>query len=154
MADCMFTASGLSPHRLQGTGIPDPGRAAVRVNGIRTPFFEDDMKSIVIFLPRNAQWSTYGHALRCRFQTCKILCFPRFTRPDLHHASNQIYCIHKPLPSNTPLNIVSSVESAKASWNLGEIASWQSHRGDQLGGQLSALLVRYPLLSRTSGCDS
>ena len=41
-----------------------------------------------------------------------------------------------------PVQLVASVESAKAMYNLGEIASWQSTWGSAMGGKLSALLVR------------
>lgn len=40
------------------------------------------------------------------------------------------------------VNIVPSIESAKASWNLGEIAGWKSDYGFEAGGRLTALLVR------------
>lgn len=40
-----------------------------------------------------------------------------------------------------PINIVASIESARALVNIREIASWQSDFGPVLGGKLSALLV-------------
>lgn len=63
---------------------------------------------------------------------------------DLHHVSRQIYATNKETPRNPPLNIVSSVESARASWNLGSIAQWKSEYGSELGGRLTALLVSTP----------
>jgi hypothetical protein len=38
---------------------------------------------------------------------------------------------------------VPSIESARALWNLGSIAGWKSEYGPELGGNLSALLVRF-----------
>jgi citrate lyase subunit beta-like protein len=38
------------------------------------------------------------------------------------------------------LGLVASIESARASWNLGAIAAWKSEFG-KLGGALTALLV-------------
>lgn len=40
-----------------------------------------------------------------------------------------------------PINIVASIESARALFNIGEIASWKSEFGPLLGGRLTALLV-------------
>lgn len=67
---------------------------------------------------------------------------------DLNLVSRQIYgnlqsttAVNK--QRSKPLQIVASVESAKALFYLGEIASWQSEFGPMLGGQLVALLVRF-----------
>ena len=40
------------------------------------------------------------------------------------------------------MRLVTSIESAKSLWNLGSIAGWKSEYGSDLGGTLSALLVR------------
>ena len=64
---------------------------------------------------------------------------------DLHHVSDAIHSATRLSPSRVdaaPLKIVSSVESARALWDLGKIASWKSQHGEALGGVLSALLVR------------
>ena len=45
-----------------------------------------------------------------------------------------------------PINIVASIESARALFNIGEIAGWQSEFGALLGGRLTALLVRMSYL--------
>lgn len=42
-----------------------------------------------------------------------------------------------------PLRIIPSIESARAMWNLREIASWSSEFDPLEGGALSALLVRW-----------
>ena len=46
-------------------------------------------------------------------------------------------------PEEPPVQLVASVESARAMYNLGEIASWQSTWGAAMGGKLSALLVSH-----------
>ncbi|KAG6910701.1 hypothetical protein DXG01_008745 [Tephrocybe rancida] len=59
---------------------------------------------------------------------------------DLHHVSSAVNSALKRTSRATPFNIVPSIESAKASFNLGEIASWKSKAGATTGGRLSALL--------------
>lgn len=56
----------------------------------------------------------------------------------LHHVSRTV---RKYAASPVPLHVVASIESARAVWNLKEIASWESDFGAQQGGKLMALLV-------------
>lgn len=44
------------------------------------------------------------------------------------------------------LQLVPSIESARGIWNLGSIAGWKSRYNPQLGGELSAILVRLSFL--------
>ena len=41
------------------------------------------------------------------------------------------------------LQLVPSIESARGIWNLGSIAGWKSSHNPQVGGELSAILVRF-----------
>ena len=41
------------------------------------------------------------------------------------------------------LQLVPSIESARGIWNLGSIAGWKSNHNPQVGGELSAILVRF-----------
>jgi citrate lyase subunit beta-like protein len=65
---------------------------------------------------------------------------------DLHHVSREIYTAFRYEsslnPSESPLSIVASIESARSLWGLGDIAAWTSEYGP-LGGKLTALLVRF-----------
>lgn len=61
---------------------------------------------------------------------------------DLHYVSRHIHQISQKHPHETPLRIVPSIESARALWNLGAIAGWQSEHGALQGGAVSGLLVR------------
>jgi citrate lyase beta subunit len=45
--------------------------------------------------------------------------------------------------SQRPLQLVPSIESARGIWNLGSIAGWKSNHNPQVGGELSAILVRF-----------
>lgn len=75
---------------------------------------------------------------------------------DLHHVSEEIYIAYKAHKlrdaDGPPVQLVASIESAKAMHNLGEIASWQSRWGAATGGTLAALLVRLSMYS--SGTQS
>ena len=62
---------------------------------------------------------------------------------DLDAVSRELHKIFKRSPREEPIRIISSIESAKAMWNLGSIASWKSKYGALSGGVLSALLVRF-----------
>jgi citrate lyase subunit beta-like protein len=64
---------------------------------------------------------------------------------DLHRVSRAIRTSRARTPTPSPIRIVASIESARSAWNLGEIASWASEYGPDVGGKLSALLVRCPL---------
>lgn len=65
---------------------------------------------------------------------------------DLNTVSRQIYAhLQSTAVANgrtKPVNIVASIESARALVHVGEIAAWQSEFGPVLGGKLVALLVR------------
>jgi hypothetical protein len=61
---------------------------------------------------------------------------------DLHDVSRAIHRLSDKVRRVEPLRIIPSIESAKAIWNLRDIASWKSDYDPKLGGILSALLVR------------
>ncbi|KAF8644514.1 hypothetical protein AX16_008391 [Volvariella volvacea WC 439] len=107
----------------QESVLPDPLRIAVRVNDITTPFFRHDIAEI----------------LQSRLISTIVL--PKIhSAQDLHHVSDTIHAVVGGQSGRRPLRLVSSVESARALWNLGDIASWKSKHGPELGGTLSALL--------------
>ncbi|KAG6832008.1 hypothetical protein H0H92_006044 [Tricholoma furcatifolium] len=97
-------------HFLSKDNLPEPRRVAVRVNDIKTPFFRDDIADII----HSAQ--------------------------DLHYVSSAVADASTKASRTVPLNIIPSIESARASFNLGEIAGWKSELGPMLGGNLTALL--------------
>ena len=64
---------------------------------------------------------------------------------DLHHVSRTIYSYSQLKttrnPTQQPLQLVASIESARALVNLSTIAGWQSEYGPSLQVSVSALLV-------------
>ncbi|KAL0947105.1 hypothetical protein HGRIS_013243 [Hohenbuehelia grisea] len=106
---------------LQRPDIPEPTRIAVRVNDLTTPFFGDDIAEIVT-----------NPAVRS-------LVLPKVhSAQDLHHVSRQIHIVTRHV-DRPPISLIPSIESARALWNIGEIASWKSEYAEG-GGTLSALL--------------
>ncbi|KAJ6600616.1 citrate lyase beta subunit [Mycena sp. CBHHK59/15] len=100
--------------------LPPRDRIAVRVNDINTPFFLEDISQIV-------PTKNVGSLVLPKVHSAE----------DLNHVSS---AIHKAV-QNSPLSLqlIASIESAKASWNLGGVAAWRSEHG-MIGGTLSALL--------------
>jgi len=60
---------------------------------------------------------------------------------DLDYASRCLYDVYMTTDRENSVNIIPSIESARAMINLGSIAGWGSNLGRQMGGQLGALLV-------------
>lgn len=60
---------------------------------------------------------------------------------DLDYASKCLYDVYMTTDRESFVNIIPSVESARAMINLESIAGWGSNLGRQMGGQLGALLV-------------
>lgn len=107
---------------LRQGNLPDPQRIAVRVNGINTPFFDEDIVQIVAS------------------SAVESLVLPKIhSGRDLHFASRAIFLSSRSVHRSLPLNIIPSIESARGMWNVGRIAAWKSEY-DILGGRLSALL--------------
>ena len=63
------------------------------------------------------------------------------SKEDLDYVSDAVQSALLGCHRDKPLNIVPSIESARAMWNLGDIAKWKSKHGPQCGGEISALLV-------------
>ncbi|KAE9405715.1 citrate lyase beta subunit [Gymnopus androsaceus JB14] len=109
----------------QRSDIPHSERVAVRVNDVNSPFFQQDIAHIL------------------QFPSVRTLILPKIhSAQDLHFASRHIqqtYQKHHP-NVETPLRIVPSIESARALWNLGTIAGWQSEHDTLHGGAISGLL--------------
>jgi len=104
--------------------LPDAQRVAVRFNSLDTPFFHDDIAA----------------ALRLPIVTTFVL--PKIHSPiDLHYVSRKMY-EHTQLNGGpaAPIQLVASIESARALLNVRGIASWQSEHGHGSGGKLTALL--------------
>ncbi|KAF9266650.1 beta subunit of citrate lyase [Marasmius fiardii PR-910] len=105
------------------TNLPASERIAVRVNDITTSFFVEDVSAIL------------------RIPRVQTVVLPKVNSvQDLHFASRHIHQVLQQNSRQTPLHIVSSVESAKALWNLGDIARWKSEHDEVQGGVLSGLL--------------
>ncbi|KAH7885092.1 citrate lyase beta subunit [Phlebopus sp. FC_14] len=101
--------------------LPPRERIAVRLNDITTPFFENDISEIL------------------KYPVVGTLVLPKIhSVQDLHHVSRAIRKATS--PSSAPLHVVASIESARAVWNLGEIAGWKSEFGAHQGGELASLL--------------
>ncbi|EPQ54754.1 beta subunit of citrate lyase [Gloeophyllum trabeum ATCC 11539] len=106
--------------------LPRPARVGVRVNGLGTEFFHQDILQL-----------TMGPNVRT------VLMPKIHSASDLDAVSNEIHLSRMGRVRDSPecnLNIIASIESAQGLWNVGEIAAWQSKHGASLGGRLSALL--------------
>lgn len=84
--------------------------------------------------------------LQVQLHPIRTLVLPKIhSAKDLDTVSSEIFAaLWSGIASKdryTPINLVASIESAKALYNIGEIASWKSTFGPNLGGQLTALLV-------------
>ncbi|KAJ8080830.1 hypothetical protein PM082_017665 [Marasmius tenuissimus] len=103
--------------------LPASNRVAVRVNDVTTPFFAEDVSAIL------------------QIPAVTTVVLPKVnTKEDLHYASKHIHQAYQRNPRENPLRIVSSVESARSLWNIGDIAGWKSEHGDVEGGVVSGLL--------------
>ncbi|KAI0335847.1 citrate lyase beta subunit [Cubamyces sp. BRFM 1775] len=107
--------------------LPSHERIAVRLNATATSFFAEDVLQAM------------------RLPCIRTLVMPKIhSVHDLDQVSEEIFLAYKGHkfrnPEGPAVQIVASIESAKAMYNLGSIASWQSRYGPALGGQLSALL--------------
>ncbi|KAJ7695985.1 Pyruvate/Phosphoenolpyruvate kinase-like domain-containing protein [Mycena rosella] len=103
--------------------LPPRERVAVRVNDITTPFFWDDITNIV------------------SSKAVGSLVLPKVhSAEDMDTVSNAIHAAG----DRPPLGLVASIESARASWNIGAIAGWKSNFS-RTGGKLMALLASLTL---------
>ncbi|KAI0689708.1 Pyruvate/Phosphoenolpyruvate kinase-like domain-containing protein [Cytidiella melzeri] len=107
--------------------LPHPDRLSVRVNSVTTPFFSEDISQAV------------------QLQPIHTLVLPKIhSAKDLDAVSLEIYSTLRSgavsQDRHKPIKLVASIESAKALYNIGEIAAWQSSFGSMFGGQLAALL--------------
>ncbi|KAF7299116.1 HpcH-HpaI domain-containing protein [Mycena indigotica] len=99
--------------------LPSRERVAVRVNDITTPFFLDDIAAI-------AASKRVGSLVLPKVHAAE----------DLDVVSQALQAANR-VVSNS-LELIASIESARASVNLGTIAGWKAK--DPLGGTLTALL--------------
>lgn len=65
---------------------------------------------------------------------------------DLDVISNAIHEAPQAEVRALPVEIIPSLESAKAMWNLRDIASWKSKHEARIGGELGALMVSHSTL--------
>ncbi|KAF7297776.1 HpcH-HpaI domain-containing protein [Mycena kentingensis (nom. inval.)] len=104
---------------LQREDLPARHRVAVRVNDITTPFFAEDIAVI-------ASSKRVGSLVLPKVHAAE----------DLDVVSQALNAANR-IVSNS-LSLIASIESARASFNLGNIAAWRA--SDPLGGTLTALL--------------
>ncbi|KDR82658.1 hypothetical protein GALMADRAFT_836735 [Galerina marginata CBS 339.88] len=99
-----------------------PLHVAVRVNGVTTPYFHDDIYQII------------------SQPIIQSIILPKIhSSTDLDLVSDAVALSRKSLNKRT-LQIIPSIESARGMWNLGSIAGWASAHGSIKGGSLTALL--------------
>ncbi|KAI0648001.1 Pyruvate/Phosphoenolpyruvate kinase-like domain-containing protein [Trametes meyenii] len=116
--------------KTRASSLAPSERIAVRLNANATTFFREDIQQAI------------------RFPCVQTLVLPKIhSVQDLDDVSESIFegyrysgDGHSRSPNGPPINIVASIESAKAMHNLGTIAGWQSRYGHAFGGRLSALL--------------
>lgn len=65
------------------------------------------------------------------------------SRQDLDYVSDLVSSSSRGFSQHPNLQIVASIESARGIWDLGSIAGWKSNHNPQVGGELSAILVRF-----------
>ncbi|ETW81540.1 hypothetical protein HETIRDRAFT_439944 [Heterobasidion irregulare TC 32-1] len=99
--------------------LPCPERIAIRLNATDTPFFERDINEAL------------------RIPSVRTFILPKV------HSSQELHVVSSAIDASgragDPIRLVASIESARALWNLGNIANWASAHGNS-GGQLAALL--------------
>ncbi|KAG6868228.1 hypothetical protein C0993_006004 [Termitomyces sp. T159_Od127] len=104
--------------------LPDHPRIAVRVNDISTRFFYDDLIDVI----------SSG--------VVSTLVLPKIhSAKDLHYVSSAVYEALGKTSLKVPVDLISSIESARAMYNLSEIAAWKSSYGSVSGGRMTALLI-------------
>ncbi|PFH53885.1 hypothetical protein AMATHDRAFT_53467 [Amanita thiersii Skay4041] len=103
--------------------FPRIDKNAVRINDVTTPFFRDDIHETVSSSRISAIVVPKVHSAN-----------------DLDTVSRELHQSFKRSPRETPVYIIPSIESARAMWNLGDIAGWKSKYGALSGGVLRALL--------------
>ncbi|KAL5501598.1 hypothetical protein ACEPAH_8858 [Sanghuangporus vaninii] len=104
--------------------LPLPSRVAVRLNAVNTPYFDDDVRAAVS-LP-----------------LVHTLVLPKIhSASDLDDVAELVSWASSSSSAHRsqPLRLVASIESARALWDIGKIASWKSHNGPT-GGILVSLL--------------
>lgn len=91
------------------------------------------------------QYRSFSFMLQVSQSTVQTLILPKIhSYQDLDYVSDAISSLNRDLSQGPNLQIVPSIESARGIWNLGSIAGWKSnHSNPQVGGELSAILVRF-----------
>ena len=114
-------------------------RISVRVNSIDTPFFEDDISAVVstvLFTLFNVPSEI---SFKLTIPLVRTLVLPKIhTTADLDKVSKAISQRWRTRSTTDPIKVVASIESARALWEVGEIAGWKSRDGVI---SISALLV-------------
>ncbi|KAF8584692.1 citrate lyase beta subunit [Ramaria rubella] len=100
--------------------LPHSERISVRINGVDTPFFRDDIAAIV------------------KVSRIQTLVLPKVNSiADLDSVSQTISQCLSLHPAKDQIKLIASIESARSLWSLGEIATWKSGEGV---ASISALL--------------
>ncbi|TEB39694.1 beta subunit of citrate lyase [Coprinellus micaceus] len=102
---------------------PHSPQIAVRVNDISTPFFAEDITEVVSNIKVKAVVLAKTHSAE-----------------DLDVISTAIREAPHADVRGLPIEIIPSLESARAMWNLRDIASWKSKHEPRFGGELGALM--------------
>ncbi|KAJ2935135.1 hypothetical protein H1R20_g1969, partial [Candolleomyces eurysporus] len=102
---------------------PNSPHITVRVNDISTPYFEEDIKEILSNIKVGGVVLAKTHAAE-----------------DLDVLSNALREAPLAEVRAFPVEIIPSLESARAMWNLRDIAAWKSKHEPRLGGELKALM--------------
>ncbi|RXW24505.1 hypothetical protein EST38_g1365 [Candolleomyces aberdarensis] len=103
---------------------PNSPHITVRVNDISTPYFEEDIKEILSNIKVGGVVLAKTHAAE-----------------DLDVLSNALREAPLAEARAFPVEIIPSLESARAMWNLRDIAAWKSKHEPRLGGELKALML-------------
>lgn len=125
----------------------------MRVNAIDTPFFKDDLR-IAVRQSSLTYWISFATL------TCAQLQMPHVRTlilPKIHSSTDLDYVAEllssgPRSTSSEPIRLVASMESARAVWDIGAIASWKALKGAEAGGLLSALLVQAVSIYRSFTC--
>ena len=116
------------------------------MNGLDTPFFQDDIAAIVRVLSARVIYILIDNALmrKLKVPIVQTLVLPKIhSTADLDKVSQTISQCFSSRSTKDPIRVVASIESARSLWSIGDIAGWKSREGV---ADVFALLVRVPFV--------